>query len=205
MADRLPPPPARSGTSDEEFAEKYRPHSIGSHLMLCVDVVNLGEKFNDFNKEKPKIQYRIALVFASGETNDGGLITVFREYALSSFERAPLVADMEIVKGMLFTPEDCERVSQHAEEMEGRACMVEVAHKVSQKGRTYGFIKNISAIPTGRMAPTADVLAELKESVKGYKRAPYWEDKRKEFAAGVERARREHPELRAADDEGIPF
>ena len=50
----------------ENTTDKFPPHPKGPHMMMCVDVIDLGECVKTWQNEPPKLVPMVALVYCSG-------------------------------------------------------------------------------------------------------------------------------------------
>ncbi len=171
------PPPGEGGTS------KYAPHSEGTALFVCVDVIDLGRKLDTFPGKAPRLVPRVALVFASGERHqddDRSLVTVQQEFALSTYETSKLRKFVEGWYGKTFT-DDQLKDGFALHKLVGRPIQLTIEHRKSQKGRAYAVIKSQSPLVKGMAAPP-----ELLALTDSYERGSYW--------AGVKEAYRTEAE-----------
>lgn len=198
MADTLPPPPVGGGT-------KYVPHSAGVHPMICVDVIDLGLKPDQYQGGPLKLKHYIALVFASGERNeDGELVTVQQEFTYSMHENAKLRAFVQQWRGKPYAS-DAEAAALRLDAMEGAAGLVNVAHKTSKQGREYAVIVSISPLVKGMAKPV----------VEGYTRPAFWQTRKEEYArlaaphlapkSGSEHDLSDFPQALDGEDDDLPF
>ena len=198
---------ARSEPKEQD--SKYAPHPDGQHIMLCVDAIDLGDRKSEW-KGKVKIQSKVALVFASKQVNTevGAPYTVTMEFTNSMWDKANLRAFLEMWRGKSYTEQQAEAgVPLH--KLVGVAGIASVEHKESGAGRTYAKIKSIAPLMEGMSAPT----------VEGYTRAPYWEERKKEYAEEVAKYRaieeqhqpkpkqgfEEMPEALENEEDDLPF
>ena len=162
-------------TADKQDA-KYEAHPDGQYAAVCVDVINLGERVEAFEGKPEKLTPKVALVFATGEVNSAGQpIYPTAELSLFFSEKATLRKHLESWRGKPYTPEQVrEGVPLH--KLVGQPCLLNIVHKTSGKGRTYANILNITPLPKGMAAPKVG---------SEYVRAPYWQDRITDYAAGA--------------------
>jgi hypothetical protein len=177
---------------------KFKPHIEGQFVGQCVDTIDLGDSVETFANEPTKLVHKCAIVFLTGEKNDqtGELVEIAREFTVSMGERANLRKFLEQWRGRKYTPEQIEEgVPLH--KLTGNHAQITVEHKTSGAGRTYG---NISAC--------VGVMPQLKEScrdyTKDYKRADFWEQKKKDYAEGARKFRSEQSPSAPDDFGGFP-
>jgi len=161
---------------------KFTPHPEGQYIGVCVDVVNLGEKVQDFPGTTKYLASTCALVFRTGETNaeTGEYIDIAREFTVSMGEKANLRKFLEQWRGRPYGKDDIEKgVPLH--KLEGQPALLTVSHKVSAKNRTYANITACVGVPK-QMANTVTQYAD-------YERAEYWTEKKKAYAEEAARFR----------------
>src|SRR3990167_7699733 len=97
-------------TTARDTGGGFEPHSEGQFSMICVDVVNLGTNVEQFPGSDPREVDKVALVFASGETqgveNELTLVTV--EMTNSMNEKANLRKFLESWRGKSYTAQQAE-------------------------------------------------------------------------------------------------
>ena len=155
----------------------FEPHAAGQFAARCVDVLNMGEKVEQFGDHPQKLVKKCALVFVTGEKrDDGNPDTVSVEFTVSMGERANLRRFLEDWRGKSYTDEEADAgVPIH--KLEGQPALITVEHKKSSKKRLYAKIKAVQPLPKQMQAsaPTSE----------GYKRAEWWGERKKEYAAGA--------------------
>lgn len=152
--------------------------------MACVDVIDLGERVEDFPGRPAKIARKGALVFASGERKeDGTLHTVSAEFTLSSHEKASLRLALESWRGRKYSDDELD-AGLPLHKLTGQLALVLVEHATSKGGRTFAKPRAITPVPKA--------MRQFAPDVSDYTRAPYWEDRKAEYAAGVRKFRTDH-------------
>jgi hypothetical protein len=191
---------------------QYASHPEGQYVGQCVDVIDLGERVEEGRDYPAKLMRKCALVFRTGEKNPetGDLIDISTEFTVSMGEKANLRRFLESWRGKAYTPAQVsEGVPLH--KLTGQHALLTVAHQVSQKGRTYAKITAAVGVPKA--------MSKSCESYDDYERAPYWEDRKREYAEGAaafraanaapaRKALQEDSEFPAAlkdDDDDLPF
>jgi hypothetical protein len=188
---------------------KFTPHPEGQFVAVCRDVINLGERVEQFQNKPPRIVEKCAIVFQTGEKNPdtGELHIVSAEFTVSMNEKAGLRLLLEAWRGKSYTEEQAEEgVPVH--KLEGQAALVSVEHKKSSGGRLYAKIKTIAGLPKGLTAP----------ALNDYTRAEFWTKRKEEYASEVSKFREMHaplkprdtsfedfPEALDAEDDDLPF
>lgn len=156
---------------------KFRAHDDGQFVGQCVDVIDLGEKVEEYQDQAPKIAKKCAIVFRTGEKNENGdYIDVSREFTVSMGKKANLRAFLEQWRGKPYTDaEALEGVPLH--KLTGQYGLLTVAHKTSGAGRTYANITACVGVPKqmqGSLTKYDD-----------YERAEFWQKRKDEYAEAV--------------------
>ena len=158
----------------------FTPHDEGQFAALCADVINLGQRIEQFPGQPARIMDKCAVVFATdteGETKD-----VSVEFSVSMNEKANLRKFLESWRGKSYTEDEVDAgVPLHR--MEGVAALLGIEHKRSNKGRTYAKIVSISRLPKGMKPPVLQAVY----GAAGYKRAEFWADRKKQYAEEAQR------------------
>ena len=189
---------------------KFKCHDEGQFVGQCVDVINLGDKVQDFPGTEPYLAPTCALVFRTGEKNDetGEYIDIAREFTVSMGEKANLRKFLEQWRGRPYTKEQVE-AGVPIDKLTGQHGLLSVAHRTSGKGRVYANITACVGIPK-QMAATTTAYTD-------YTRAEYWGTKKQEYAEAAARFKAEHapskkgefadfpPPLEDDADDGLPF
>lgn len=170
----------------------FDPHPEGQFAMLCVDVVNLGRKIDQYPGQPAREVEKAALVFASGERQENELRTVTAEMTLSMNEKASMRKFLESWRGKSYTAEQAE-AGVPLDKLHGQAALVSVQHITTKAGRRFAKVISISPLPKAMPAPPASVLDE-------YTRPKFLEDRKLEFMRQVAAHRAQH----GAADPGPP-
>ena len=154
---------------------KFLPHPEGQYAARCVDVVDLGEKVEQYPGFPQRLSHKCMLIFRTGEQNEetGDFIDIAKEFTVSMGEKANLRKALEDWRGKSYTPSQVEDgVPLH--KLTGQPALITVEHKTSAKGRVYANMKGIAPLPKLMLgsAPVAD----------GYKRPEYIEERKKVYA-----------------------
>ena len=182
----------------------FEPHSEGQVAAVCVDVVDLGEKVEEYQGET-KIQAKVALVFASGERQkDKSLALVTSEMTNSASEKGNLRKFLESWRGKSYTPDQV-AAGLPLHKLHGQPGLLSIEHVVTKKGNNFAKIRSISPLPKAMPAPEG--VAEE------YTRPKFLEDKKKSYAEAVAKHRAAHggddpgPDLPEPEDEdsSLPF
>lgn len=177
----------------------FTPHDEGQFAAVCMDVVDLGQRVEQFIGKPPRLAPKCALVFlttSGGETKD-----VAAEVTVSMGEKANLRALLEAWRGKSYTPEQA-AAGIALEKLVGHTALISVEHKRSGQGRVYAKIKAISPLPKEIPAPTPN----------GYTRAEFWAGRKKAYAEEAAKFLRtvaKNDELPSQpvedDDDDLPF
>lgn len=163
----------------------FTPHAEGQFAAICADVVDLGERVEQYPGKPARIVAKCALVFlttTTGETKD-----VSVEVTVSMGAKATLRAFLESWRGKSYTPAQA-AAGVPLDKLEGYPALLSVEHKTSAKGLTYAKIRTISPLPGGMTAPLMD----------SYKRADFWLERKKAYA---EEAKQWAAQMLAKSDE----
>lgn len=184
----------------------FEPHPEGQYAVVCVDVVNLGVRVEQFQGGEPREAHKAALVFVSGERQDNrDLVIVTLEMTLSMHEKANMRQFLESWRGRSYTPEQAEAgVPLH--KLQGQVALASIEHVVTRRGRRFAKIRSIAPLPKSMEPPDAKLLEE-------YTRPDFFDDRKKEYAAELARHRAQHENGNgydgAEEDEGydddLPF
>ena len=153
---------------------KFRPHPEGQFVGKCVDVIDLGEKVEDYIGKPKKLSQKCQIVFRTGELNEetGEIVDVSGEYTVSMGEKANLRKILASWRGKEYSEEECEAgVPLH--KLVGNFALLTVDQKLSGSGRKYARILSVTGIPKQMRSaiPTFE----------DYKRAEYWEERKADY------------------------
>jgi hypothetical protein len=185
----------------------FAPHSEGQFAMVCVDVVDLGIKVEQFpGQDAPREVPKVGLVFASGERQDGKELTIVTtEMTLSMNEKANLRKFLESWRGKSYSAEQAE-AGVPVGKLHGHTALVSIEHVTTRKGRKFAKISSIAPLPKAMAAPDGAILGE-------YERPKFLMDRKAEYAQALatHRARAggddwEEPQYPGDEvDDGLPF
>jgi hypothetical protein len=135
----------------------------GSHLAVCVDVVDLGMVETTWEGQK-KSQHKVRLVWQIAErTADDKPFQAQRRYTLSLDDRAALRKDLESWRGRPFSEQ--ELLGFDLEALVGIGCMISVVHQ-SRDGKTYDNVSGVMKLPKGVKAPAIEAYSRVKDRPK---------------------------------------
>jgi hypothetical protein len=145
----------------------FTPAPPGLHQAVCVDVVDLGMQDGPYGrKRKLKIVWQL-----KSKNEKGDRFQVRGTYTQSLHEKARLRHDLETWRGRPFKGEEIKAFD--VERLIGANCQIQVVHRVSAQGRTYG---NAQAI-----VPIGPEMGSLRPE--NYEREP-WPDHDDEIEGG---------------------
>lgn len=158
----------------------FEPHSEGQIAALCVDVVDLGQKLEEFKGEK-KVMPKVAIIFASGERHqldgkptDLALVTV--EMTNSASDKGNLRKFLENWRGKAYTPAQiAEGLPLH--KLQGNPALLTIEHILTKNGNKFAKVRSISPLPS--VMPVAEGLLDA------YTRPSFFADKKKAYAAAL--------------------
>ena len=159
----------------KQTGQQFEPHPEGQYAVRCVDVIDLGEKLEQFPGSPERLVHKCAIVFQSGEANETGrLHEVSAEMTVSMHEKATLRKLLEDWRGKSYTDEQA-RAGVPVHKLCGQPALLNVEHKQSGSGRTYAKIHGITPLPKGMAAP----------ELPAYQRPEFWQERKATYAADV--------------------
>lgn len=175
----------------------FDPHTEGQHAVVCVDVVNLGTRPEEFPGSDPRESPKAALVFASGERHaTGELVIVTVEMTLSMHEKANMRQFLESWRGRGYTPEQSEAgVPLH--KLHGQTGLASIEHIVTRRNRLFAKVRSIAPLPDGMEPPDPKIIDE-------YERPEFFAARKKEYATELAAYRARARPSDEPDDYGDP-
>lgn len=189
----------------KETSVQFSPHPEGQFPMVCVDVIDMGERVKSFVGKDPYLAHEVSLVFQSGEVNEAGRIhEVTQDFTVTMGKKGNLRAFLESWRGKSYTEAEArEGVPLH--KLVGRSALVSVEHKTSPNtGRTRASIRSIAPLPKGLDAP----------ALPEYTRPSFFLDRVAKYAAEVAEFKAKSAPARSFDevpagldenDDDLPF
>lgn len=160
----------------------FEPHKEGQFAMVCVDVVDLGVNVEVFPGQEPREVAKVALVFASGERQeDGSLTLVTTEMTKSANEKANLRRFLEAWRGRSYSAAQVE-AGLPIDKLWSQAALISIEHVLTRKNKKFAKIKSISPVPQGVAAPDAKVVDE-------YNRPKFLTDRKAAYATALAKHR----------------
>ncbi len=127
----------------------------GNHVARLYSIIHIGQVKEEWAGEE-KLMDKVMLRFELPEEMrefDGKMLpmAISREYTLSMGEKANL---RKLVEGMLGKSiDDTEDEEYGLTQLAGKACLLNVIHKTSQKKTEYALIASASPLPKKMVAP----------------------------------------------------
>ena len=184
----------------------FESHPEGQFAVVCVDVVNLGLRPEEFPGSEPREAGKAALVFASGQVQDDGSLTIITvEMTLSMHEKANMRQFLESWRGKSYKAEQAEAgVPLH--KLQGQTGLASIEHVLTKRGRKFAKVRSISPLPAGMEPPDKTVLEE-------YTRPDFFSERKKQYAAELVEFRGRHsnksyddmPEALDDESDEMPF
>jgi hypothetical protein len=144
----------------------------GSAQGVCVDVIDLGEKVEQFQDNPAKLVHKIALVFQVEHDNPdtGKPFEPWAEFTLSFHEKATLRKFLATWRGRPYTEEEAAK-GVPLDKLEGHNGIVAIQHVPTKKGRTFAKLASVQPLlpKMVKIGPIA------------YERAPFWETRKAEY------------------------
>ena len=152
---------------------KFAPHPEGQFVGLCVDAIDLGERVEQFQNQPKKLAHKCALIFRTGEKNEGGeFIDIGKEFTVSMGDKANLRKFLEAWRGKKYD-EAAIKQGVPLHKMTGNYALITVEHRLSGGGRTYANITAAVGVPK-QMRDTVPTFPE-------YKRPDFWSQRKEEY------------------------
>lgn len=129
----------------------------GNHVARCYSMIEIGTVNSEYmgeEKSLKKVRVSWELPFKKKvfkPENGEQPYSVSKEYTLSMYEKANLRKDLESWRGQGFSDEQAK--SFDISKLLGKPCMINVIHKVSNKGNKYAQVSSITPIPDGMTCP----------------------------------------------------
>ncbi|HTG26058.1 MAG TPA: hypothetical protein VK681_39035 [Reyranella sp.] len=199
--------PDKVTAKDEAVPRELAPED--THQAICVDVIALGQKWDQYPGQVGAIRTKIALVWQlDAKRQDGKPFELSTEYTLSMWEKANLRRDLESWRGKPYTEEQAKE-GIAVDKLVGHNALLTVGHKTSGTGKKSAKIMTVTKLPKAMPALVAEP----------YTRAPFWAKKKEEYAAEAAKHLNDitpmakaaaedyddFPPPHEADDESLPF
>ena len=163
----------------KDSGQRFAPHPEGSYVMECCDVVDLGEKVDAYPGQPPRLTYKVALVFRSGEAaDDGRFYDVSLEATASMNERATLRQFLDQWRGKSYTDEQA-RGGIPVHKLVGQLAYLTIEHKTSGSGRVYAKIRSTAPAPKGSKL----------DPMPAWERPAFWAERKAKYAEDAHKFR----------------
>ncbi|HET9948792.1 MAG TPA: hypothetical protein VFQ22_07710 [Longimicrobiales bacterium] len=152
-------------------------HPEGQYQAVCVDVIDLGEKLEQFQNQPPEIVPKVVVVWQSKEIEPrtGKRYEIAKEYTKSFGRKSNLRKDLGNWRGKSYDDAEAQKgIPLHR--LTGVNCFLTIEHKTSGSGNTYARVTNIMPIVKDVMKPM---------QAEGYERAEFWAKRKQEYADRV--------------------
>jgi hypothetical protein len=128
----------------------------GIHRAVCIDVVDLGLKKNNFNQKKADLIHKIEICWETAEINPqtGRRYFAAKEYTFSLGERAALRKDLEAWLGRQLEPGE----NFDLESLIGQNCRLTLTSKTSQWNNVYTNVTEVN--PAGDQEELLEVSSD---------------------------------------------
>ena len=140
----------------ENNGANYSPMAQGNYVARCYQMIEIGTVEEEYQGEKKTAKkVRLGFEFPTEqkvfkEENGSAPFSLSKEFTLSMHEKSSLRKFLEAWRGKSFS--DQEAKSFDVTVLIGKACMINVVHKESEKG-TRANISSVGAMPKGLECP----------------------------------------------------
>ena len=149
-------------------------HPVGTEIGVCVDIINLGERLEDFPGKPKRLSPKVAFVFMTGKKNaEGELFQLSKEYTFSKSDKGNLRKDLGAWRGTPLTDAEVE-AGINLRQFLNKPVQLTISGKTAKNGNTYSNITGI--------APLMAVLLPHVPQLPQYTRAEFWEKRKQEYA-----------------------
>jgi hypothetical protein len=156
---------------------------VGQDIGVCVDIINLGERLEDFPGKPKRVSQKVAFVFRTGKKNaEGELFELSKEYTFSKSEKGNLRKDLGAWRGEPITDAEVE-AGMPLKAFLNKPAQLSISSKTARNGNAYSNITGI--------APLMPMLLPHVPKLPDYTRAEYWQKRKQEYADGVAEFKRQ--------------
>jgi hypothetical protein len=184
----------------------FQAHSEGQFPAVCVDVVDLGEKVDEY-QGKTKVLPKVALVFATGEHHkegDKGLVLITMEMTNSAADVGKLRPFLESWRGKSYSPEQV-AAGLPLHKLHGATGLITVEHVITKSAKTFAKIRSISQLPAVMTAPAGVLDEYARPKFFGDRKAKYADELAKHRATKSTQPEPENPPADDDEDSDLPF
>ncbi len=169
---------------DEVIATKgestFTPHPEGQFAAVCVDVINFGEKVEQYQGKPERLTPKCGIVFFAGQYDeDGNPQFVQREFSTFMSEKANLRKFLEAWRGKSYSDDEVEAGAPLHKLVNAPALLTVEHAKVGD--RTYANISSVARLP--------DLMKGAIPTVPNYERPKFLEDRKAKYAEEAKKYR----------------
>lgn len=162
-------------------------HPTGQHLGVCVDVIDLGERVEDYAGKPKRLTRKVEFVWMTGQKDsEGRYFELSREFTLSSHEKAGLPKFLGTWRGTPLTEAEI-KAGMRLSQFVGMAGVLQIVPKMSSSGKTYSRVDIVTPLFPGLQPPVLP--AYTRADFRNTRKAEYAEEAAKFKAASAPTAR----------------
>jgi hypothetical protein len=131
-------------------SSNFKPHPPGIYQALCVDVIDLGLQWSEFQGRR-ELKRKLKLVFETeyvGEDGRRGIVTS-KKFNVTMHPKSKLAEFVGKWRGRPLVPGE----NVDLNKLPGASCTLVLSHQLSLQGRTYACIDAVSQ-PTKKVQPS---------------------------------------------------
>ena len=149
-------------------------HPVGQDIGVCVDIIDLGERLEDFPGKPKRLSRKVAFVFMTGKKNtEGDLFELSKEYTFSKSEKGNLRKDLGAWRGEPITDAEVD-AGMPLKAFLNKPAQLSISGKQARNGNVYSNITGI--------APLMPMLLPHVPKLPDYTRAEFWQKRKQEYA-----------------------
>jgi hypothetical protein len=152
--------------------KEYPKHLEGQFCAAACDIVDLGQKLVRYQNNPPYLADKFSVVFRTD--SEGEVKEISAIFSNTLGPKGLLLPFLTAWRGKSYTKDELRDGIAFAK-MVGYPALITVEHKTTESGKTFANISGITKLPKGMKAP----------DITGYKRAEYWQEKRKAYTDEV--------------------
>jgi hypothetical protein len=127
----------------------FKPHPEGIHPAVCVDVIELGLREEEFQGKRKMVE-KLRVVFESEQKlEDGRNCIISKNFTASLHPKARLAEFLAKWRGRPILPDE----SIDLRKLLGACCTLVISHQQNTQGQTYAVIDAVSK-PTKKLVPS---------------------------------------------------
>jgi hypothetical protein len=149
-------------------------HPTGMEIGVCVDIINLGERVEDFPGTPKRLSPKVAFVFMTGKKNaQGELFQLSKEYTFTKSDKGSLRKMLGAWRGEEVTNKEVE-AGLNLRQYLNKPVQLTISGKTAKNGNIYSNITGIAPLHP-QLIPSVPQLPQ-------YTRADFWEKRKQEYA-----------------------